>query len=69
MAWWKANQYSSCCLDSEEDEEKEEEEDGQLEVDLEYTDPDQSAINYVMGDVTHPTAGDEDAIIVHCVGR
>lgn len=65
MAWWKANHYSSCCLESEEEEEEED----RLDVDLEYTDPDLSFINYVMGDVTHPTAGEEDAIIVHCVGR
>ena len=28
------------------------------------------AIQYVRGDVTHPqAAGDEDAIVVHCVGK
>ncbi|XP_060092741.1 chromodomain-helicase-DNA-binding protein 1-like [Heteronotia binoei] len=66
MAWWEANQYRSCCLESEES--SEEEEEGQrLEVDLDYADPDMSAIQYVVGDVTHPRAGEEDAIIVHCV--
>lgn len=31
-------------------------------------DSDQTAIRYVLGDVTHPQADREDAIIVHCVG-
>ncbi|XP_053145950.1 chromodomain-helicase-DNA-binding protein 1-like [Hemicordylus capensis] len=67
MAWWEANHYMSCCLESEESSTEEEEEEGRLDVDLEYADPDLSSIKYVMGDVTHPTAGEEDAIIVHCV--
>ncbi|XP_054858987.1 chromodomain-helicase-DNA-binding protein 1-like isoform X2 [Eublepharis macularius] len=66
VAWWEANQYRSCCLASEESSE-EEDDGGRLDVDLDYEDPDLSAIQYVMGDVTHPRAGEEDAIIVHCV--
>ncbi|XP_077202353.1 chromodomain-helicase-DNA-binding protein 1-like isoform X2 [Paroedura picta] len=67
MAWWEANQYRSCGLASEES--SAEEEEGQRpETDLDFTsDPELSAIQYVLGDVTHPGAGEEDAIIVHCV--
>ncbi|XP_044308373.1 chromodomain-helicase-DNA-binding protein 1-like isoform X2 [Varanus komodoensis] len=65
MTLWKANHYRSCCLESEESSEEEEEE--RLDMDLEYTDPEVSSIKYIMGDVTHPTAREEDAIIVHCV--
>ncbi|XP_062975057.1 chromodomain-helicase-DNA-binding protein 1-like [Elgaria multicarinata webbii] len=67
MAWWEANHYRSYCLESEDSSEEEEEKEGRLDVDLECTDPDLSSIKYVMGDVTHPMAGEEDAIIVYCV--
>ncbi|XP_068814517.1 chromodomain-helicase-DNA-binding protein 1-like isoform X2 [Struthio camelus] len=69
MAWWEANHYTSACLPSEEsDSEKElEEDDAGLNVDLDYRDPDLNCIKYVMGDVTHPTAEEEDVIIVHCL--
>ncbi|XP_042305737.1 chromodomain-helicase-DNA-binding protein 1-like [Sceloporus undulatus] len=71
MAWWEANHYRSCCLESEqsseEEEEEEEEEGNMLDVHLDYTDSEQASIHYIMGDVTHPSAGEEDAIIVHCV--
>ncbi|XP_008102056.1 chromodomain-helicase-DNA-binding protein 1-like isoform X1 [Anolis carolinensis] len=70
MAWWEANHYRSCCLESEEsseEEEEEEEEGGMLNVHLDYTDTNQTSIHYIMGDVTHPSAGEEDVIIVHCV--
>ncbi|KAH0628670.1 hypothetical protein JD844_010082 [Phrynosoma platyrhinos] len=68
MAWWEANYYRSCCLESEQSsEEEEEEEEGILDVHLDYTDSEQTSIHYIMGDVTHPSAGEEDAIIVHCV--
>ncbi|XP_068876899.1 chromodomain-helicase-DNA-binding protein 1-like isoform X2 [Aphelocoma coerulescens] len=69
MAWWEANHYTSTCLPSEEsgsEEEFEEDELGQ-NVDLDYKDADQNYIKYVMGDVTHPQAEEEDAIIVHCL--
>ncbi|XP_059349811.1 chromodomain-helicase-DNA-binding protein 1-like isoform X2 [Ammospiza nelsoni] len=69
MAWWEANHYTSTCLPSEEsgsEEEFVEDELGQ-NVDLDYKDGDQNRIKYVMGDVTHPQAGEEDAIIVHCL--
>ncbi|PKU36494.1 chromodomain-helicase-dna-binding protein 1-like [Limosa lapponica baueri] len=71
MAWWEENHYTSTCLPSEEsdsEEEFEEEEVG-LNVDLDYKDADLNCIKYVMGDVTHPKAEEEDAIIVHCLGR
>nr|XP_060619405.1 chromodomain-helicase-DNA-binding protein 1-like isoform X2 [Anolis sagrei ordinatus] len=67
MAWWEANHYRSYCLESEESSEDDEEEEGVLDVHLDYTNPDQTSIHYIMGDVTHPSAGEEDAIIVHCV--
>ncbi|XP_050187261.1 LOW QUALITY PROTEIN: chromodomain-helicase-DNA-binding protein 1-like [Myiozetetes cayanensis] len=70
MAWWEANHYTSPCLPSEEsgsEEEFEEEDEVGLDVDLDYKDADQNNIKYVMGDVTHPQAEEEDAIIVHCL--
>ncbi|XP_058165563.1 chromodomain-helicase-DNA-binding protein 1-like isoform X2 [Dasypus novemcinctus] len=68
MAWWESNNYQSFCLSSEESE-AEEPEDGEDEssVELNYKDPDLTSIKYVSGDVTHPQAGAEDALIVHCV--
>ncbi|XP_059197836.1 chromodomain-helicase-DNA-binding protein 1-like [Centropristis striata] len=66
MAWWESCGYRSRCLpsvDSEEEEEEEEEDD----CSVCSTDSDSRAINYVLGDVTHPHAAQEDAIIVHCV--
>ncbi|XP_046538934.1 chromodomain-helicase-DNA-binding protein 1-like isoform X4 [Equus quagga] len=68
MAWWESNSYHSFCLPSK-DSEPEDLEDGEDEspVHLDYEDPDSTSINYVSGDVTHPQAGAEDAVIVHCV--
>ncbi|XP_067402131.1 chromodomain-helicase-DNA-binding protein 1-like isoform X1 [Emydura macquarii macquarii] len=69
MAWWEANHYRSPCLPSEEsdtEEAVEEGEDGQA-VELDDMDPELNSIKYVMGDVTHPKAEEEDAIIVHCI--
>ncbi|XP_037682136.1 chromodomain-helicase-DNA-binding protein 1-like isoform X2 [Choloepus didactylus] len=68
MAWWESNNYQSFCLPSEESE-PEELEDGEDEssAELDYKDPDLTSIKYVSGDVTHPQAGAEDALIVHCV--
>lgn len=70
MAWWESNNYQSFCLPSEESE-PENLEDGEDEssVQLDYEDSDSTSIKYVSGDVTHPQAGAEDAVIVHCVGR
>uniref|UniRef100_A0A8B9PEG2 Chromodomain helicase DNA binding protein 1 like n=1 Tax=Apteryx owenii TaxID=8824 RepID=A0A8B9PEG2_APTOW len=64
-----ANHYTSACLPSEESDSEEEleEEDAGLNVDLDYRDPDLNCIKYIMGDVTHPTAEEEDVIIVHCL--
>ncbi|XP_015485900.1 chromodomain-helicase-DNA-binding protein 1-like [Parus major] len=68
MAWWEANHYTSTCLPSEESGSEEEFEDELVQnVDLDYKDGDQNYIKYVMGDVTHPQAEEEDAIIVHCL--
>ncbi|XP_066031382.1 chromodomain-helicase-DNA-binding protein 1-like isoform X1 [Chamaea fasciata] len=69
MAWWEANHYTSTCLPSEESGSEEEFEKDELgpNVDLDYNDGDQNCIKYVMGDVTHPQAEEEDAIIVHCL--
>uniref|UniRef100_A0A667XVT5 Chromodomain-helicase-DNA-binding protein 1-like n=1 Tax=Myripristis murdjan TaxID=586833 RepID=A0A667XVT5_9TELE len=69
MAWWESCGYRSLCLqsvDSEEEEEEEEEEAGE-DSSICSTDSDHTAIHYVLGDVTHPHAAQEDAIIVHCV--
>ncbi|XP_014396354.1 PREDICTED: chromodomain-helicase-DNA-binding protein 1-like [Myotis brandtii] len=68
MAWWESNNYQSSCLPSEESE-PENLEDGEDEssVQLDYEDSDSTSIKYVSGDVTHPQAGAEDAVIVHCV--
>lgn len=67
LAWWDSCNYKSKCIqsvDSEEEEEEEEDDDGSVCS----TDSDSTAINYVLGDVTHPHAAQGDAIIVHCVG-
>lgn len=69
MAWWESNSYQSFCLPLE-DSEPEDLEDGEDETsgELDDEDLDSMAIKYVSGDVTHPQADAEDAIIVHCVG-
>ncbi|RLV99065.1 hypothetical protein DV515_00010278 [Chloebia gouldiae] len=69
MAWWEANHYTSTCLPSEESGSEEEFEEDELgwNVDLDSKDGGQNYIKYVMGDVTHPQAEEEDAIIVHCL--
>ncbi|XP_010086085.1 PREDICTED: chromodomain-helicase-DNA-binding protein 1-like [Pterocles gutturalis] len=69
MAWWEANHYTSTCLPSEESDSEEEfeEDEAGLNVDLDYKAADLNCIKYVMGDVTHPKAEEEDAIIVHCL--
>ncbi len=66
MAWWESCGYISCCLPSADSDEDEEDEDDSCSVSS--ADSDSTAINYVLGDVTHPHATQEDAIIVHCVG-
>ncbi|XP_006132936.2 chromodomain-helicase-DNA-binding protein 1-like isoform X1 [Pelodiscus sinensis] len=69
MAWWEANHYRSPCLPSEESDSEdafEEGEDG-LDVAVDDTDTELNSIQYVMGDVTHPRAEEEDAILVHCI--
>ncbi|XP_037354818.1 chromodomain-helicase-DNA-binding protein 1-like isoform X2 [Talpa occidentalis] len=68
MAWWESNNYRSACLPSEESEPEdltggEDERPAQLD----HEDPDSTSIKYLSGDVTHPQAGPEDAIVVHCV--
>lgn len=70
MAWWESNNYQSFCLPLEESE-PEDLEDGEDEssAQLDYEDSDSTSIKYVSGDVTHPQAGVEDAVIVQCVGR
>ncbi|KAM7318232.1 hypothetical protein ACRRTK_022969 [Alexandromys fortis] len=68
MAWWESNSYQSPCLPSE-DSEPEDPEDGEDKTsgELDAEDLDSTSIQYVSGDVTHPQAGAEDAVIVHCV--
>ncbi|EPY89992.1 hypothetical protein CB1_000061027 [Camelus ferus] len=68
MAWWQSNNYQSFCLppgDSEPEDLEEEEDENSARLD--YEDPDSTSIKYVSGDVTHPQAGAEDAVIVHCL--
>lgn len=70
MAWWQSCGYKTRCLprvDSE-GEDMEPDEDDDDNVSWNSTDSDHTAIHYVLGDVTHPQADREDAIIVHCVG-
>ncbi|KAK6313622.1 hypothetical protein J4Q44_G00150810 [Coregonus suidteri] len=62
MAWWESSGYRSLCLPSVESEEEEAD-----DLSVTSTDSEHSAISYVLGDVTHPHASQEDAIIVHCV--
>uniref|UniRef100_A0A8C0L9M2 Chromodomain helicase DNA binding protein 1 like n=1 Tax=Canis lupus dingo TaxID=286419 RepID=A0A8C0L9M2_CANLU len=70
MVWWESNNYQSFCLPSEESEPEDlEDQEDESSAQLDYEDPDSTAIKYVRGDVTHPQAGAEDAVIVHCVGR
>lgn len=55
---WKANNYVSASIDLASDNESESE-----------TEDEDSDMRYIVGDVTHPQhAGDNDAIIIHCVG-
>ncbi|XP_054996141.1 chromodomain-helicase-DNA-binding protein 1-like [Sorex araneus] len=68
MAWWESNNYQSSCLPSEESD-PEDLEDGEDEHagPSSEEDEDGHSITYISGDVTHPQAGPEDAVIVHCV--
>ncbi|KAJ7993577.1 hypothetical protein DPEC_G00273840 [Dallia pectoralis] len=63
IAWWESSGYNSLCLLSVESEEEEDSDD----LSVTSSDSEHRAIGYVLGDVTHPHAKQEDAIIVHCV--
>nr|KAF6396425.1 chromodomain helicase DNA binding protein 1 like [Rousettus aegyptiacus] len=65
LAWWASNHYRSFCLPSEDSEAEGGEHDGAPR--LGHADSDVTSIEYVSGDVAHPQAGAEDAVIVHCV--
>nr|XP_015217260.1 PREDICTED: chromodomain-helicase-DNA-binding protein 1-like isoform X3 [Lepisosteus oculatus] len=65
MAWWESRGYRSLCVPSEDSEEEEGGEEDN--VSLASTDSEHTGLRYVLGDVTHPEAAREDAIIVHCV--
>uniref|UniRef100_A0A8C6ANP4 Chromodomain-helicase-DNA-binding protein 1-like n=1 Tax=Monodon monoceros TaxID=40151 RepID=A0A8C6ANP4_MONMO len=68
MAWWESNDYQSFCLPSDESEPEDLEDwEDERSAQLDCEDPDSTSIKYVSGDVTHPQAGAEDAVIVHCV--
>lgn len=70
MAWWESNHYQSFCLPSEESEPEDlEQQEDESSAQLDHEESDSPSIMYVSGDVTHPQAGAEDAIIVHCIGR
>uniref|UniRef100_W5UIK8 Chromodomain-helicase-DNA-binding protein 1-like protein n=1 Tax=Ictalurus punctatus TaxID=7998 RepID=W5UIK8_ICTPU len=68
MAWWASCGYTSLCLPSadSEGEDVDEEEEGDVSS-VNSTDSDDTAIRYVLGDVTHPQAEREDVIIIQCV--
>lgn len=68
MARWASCGYRSLCLPSADSEGEDVEEDEDDDSSMSSTDSDHTAIRYVLGDVTHPQAYQEDAIIVHCVG-
>lgn len=68
MAWWDSCGYRSLCLPRVDSEGEDMEPDEDDHVSFSSTDSDHTAIRYVLGDVTHPQADREDAIIVHCVG-
>nr|XP_015217261.1 PREDICTED: chromodomain-helicase-DNA-binding protein 1-like isoform X4 [Lepisosteus oculatus] len=65
MAWWESRGYRSLCVPSEDSEEEEGGEEDN--VSLASTDSEHTGLRYVLGDVTHPEAAREDAIIVHCM--
>ncbi|XP_073707948.1 chromodomain-helicase-DNA-binding protein 1-like [Garra rufa] len=67
MAWWESCGYNSLCLPRVDSEGEDVEPDEDDVVSWSSTDSDHTAIRYVLGDVTHPQADREDAIIVHCV--
>ncbi|XP_063056998.1 chromodomain-helicase-DNA-binding protein 1-like isoform X2 [Engraulis encrasicolus] len=70
LAWWESCGYTSRCLpglDSEgEDEENADEEDDDDGSGC-SSDSEHMAIRYALGDVTHPHAAKEGAIILHCI--
>uniref|UniRef100_A0A4W4EFK3 Chromodomain-helicase-DNA-binding protein 1-like n=1 Tax=Electrophorus electricus TaxID=8005 RepID=A0A4W4EFK3_ELEEL len=66
MAWWASCNYKSLCLPSA-DSEGEDVDDEEDDASVTSTDSEHTAICYVLGDVTHPQADQEDAIIIHCV--
>ena len=64
---WSDNRYLSLNINLEEESDEDE---GELDIDDEEDERGSCEIDYVIGDVTHPLkAGDQDAIIVHCVGK
>uniref|UniRef100_A0AAR2LK11 Chromodomain helicase DNA binding protein 1-like n=1 Tax=Pygocentrus nattereri TaxID=42514 RepID=A0AAR2LK11_PYGNA len=69
MEWWASCGYKSLCLPSadSEGEDVDEDEDEGDDSSVNSADSDHTAICYILGDVTHPQADREDAIIVHCV--
>ncbi|ROL44491.1 Chromodomain-helicase-DNA-binding protein 1-like [Anabarilius grahami] len=67
MAWWDSCGYRSLCLPNFDSEGEDMEPDEDDDVSWSSNDSDQTAILYVLGDVTRPQADREDAIIVHCV--
>ncbi|XP_067228903.1 chromodomain-helicase-DNA-binding protein 1-like [Chanodichthys erythropterus] len=67
MAWWDSCGYRSLCLPNVDSGGEDMEPDEDDDVSWSSNDSDQTAIRYVLGDVTHPQADREDAIIVHCV--
>ncbi|XP_069492562.1 chromodomain-helicase-DNA-binding protein 1-like [Ambystoma mexicanum] len=70
MLWWESCGYKSSCIPSDDSDttEESEEDGGDYNLDLDSTNSDKVMLNYVIGDITHPKAEeDENAIIVHCV--
>ena len=66
--FWQRNDYMSCNISLDSDSSDEESE-GEMAA-REGADDEDHQINYVVGDVTQPqNTGDDDAVIVHCVGE
>ena len=71
---WRDNNYDTLNIHldelSDESDEEEEERDRFLDISDDEDEARRRQINYVVGDVTQPTsAGEEDIIVVHCVGK
>lgn len=68
MEFWQKHSYTSLSVSLESSSSEEESE--EVEEGWAPSDASEREIHYVVGDVTRPhSAGDGDAIAVHCVGK